>query len=497
MRYKVLSLATAVLLPFTAVHAEELHPIGVRALGMGGSNVASSRDTDANYWNPAAYGFFGESNEANDNNGMAAKHWGMGLDAGAAISIHQQLPALVDALSNIDFTALQTASQNGATFNNKQVYDSLAMIPRLQGLNTPGTGLMFGLNGSFGIRIGSLGIGVRMLGSLGATGSVDMNNLAVAPAGGANPTLVTALVGGGAAPAAQTYFSPTQVTSLTASLTPTVGAGNVTNVINAAGNALSANQAATGQQAVMASALTTLANTQNGGNLSANQTVLQLRGALITEVPFTYGYAVNENLSIGGSLKYMQAKVYASDISPFGQQSNALQSQIKKAYSTKSSFGLDISTLYRMPQFQAGLLIRNLNSPKFSTPVVGAFTPTTYTYQAKPEVRVGAAWIPLQSVTVEGGLDLTKNESIIQGYSSQFVSLGGEWSPWNVISLRGGFYKNIAQSDVGMVYTAGLGLNLWAVRLDVSAAMSSKNAVYKGKSFPREGRVALALSSDF
>ncbi len=39
------------------VSATEFRASTVRALGMGGSNVASTKGVNAAYWNPAAYGF--------------------------------------------------------------------------------------------------------------------------------------------------------------------------------------------------------------------------------------------------------------------------------------------------------------------------------------------------------------------------------------------------------------------------------------------------------
>jgi len=40
-------------------------------------------------------------------------------------------------------------------------------------------------------------------------------------------------------------------------------------------------------------------------------------------------------------------------------------------------------------------------------------------------------------------------------------------------------------------------VNLWAARLDIGAAMSSKKAQYQGKQYPREARVSAALNIDF
>ena len=109
------------MLASTAVSATEFRSSTVRALGMGGSNVASTNDVDATYWNPAAYGFFGESDDSAeaksvDNSALSDKTWGMdlGLDAGGKVfgpldSNTNILKSLVNPTS-ISNVALATAS---------------------------------------------------------------------------------------------------------------------------------------------------------------------------------------------------------------------------------------------------------------------------------------------------------------------------------------------------------------------------------------------------
>jgi hypothetical protein len=55
----------------------------------------------------------------------------------------------------------------------------------------------------------------------------------------------------------------------------------------------------------------------------------------------------------------------------------------------------------------------------------------------------------------------------------------------------------MAESDTGWVYTAGLGLNLWAARFDLAAAMSPDKVQYDGEEMPKLAKVSAQFSIDF
>ncbi|MDQ6962149.1 MAG: conjugal transfer protein TraF [Mariprofundaceae bacterium] len=489
--------------------AAEFQPVGLRALGMGGSNVASTNDTDAAYWNPAAFGYLGTYGYQHDID-VNAKLRGADAGVGIGVSIHQQLPDLIDSIDQLNFNAISTAAANNTAFAAAQIADSLVLLKQLDGLNTPGTGVQFQVNGGTGFRIGNVGFGYRVYGEIGASALVDLNNLAVSTPAGAG-AVVNPLIAAYAPAATPTvgynaqYFSPAQLTSLSTSLQGINAAGitpmtavQADAVVQQADTALAQAPQAAGQQNAIASTLVTLAQSQSGNTIDQNLSVLRFRGAVITEIPVSYGYAINEHLSVGGSLKYLSARVYASDVGIFNQNSSNLNTSIQNAYQDKSAFGLDLGAIYRIPQYQFGLVAKNLNTPKFSVPVVGATTAQLYTVKMNPQVRAGVAWLPKDNIVVEAGLDLTDNESTaLPGYKTRYVNFGGEWKPWQVLNLRAGVYKNLSESDIGMMYTLGLGVNLWAVSWDMAAAMSSKKANFKGSSAPRSVKFATSFSTRF
>jgi hypothetical protein len=68
---------------------------------------------------------------------------------------------------------------------------------------------------------------------------------------------------------------------------------------------------------------------------------------------------------------------------------------------------------------------------------------------------------------------------------------------WNVLALRLGAFQNMAQTDIGLVPTLGLGFNLWAVRIDIAVAQSTKTVDFDGSTAPAYLAGAVALAADF
>ncbi len=227
------------------------------------------------------------------------------------------------------------------------------------------------------------------------------------------------------------------------------------------------------------------------GDITQNNTKWALRGALVKEVGITYGYALNERLSIGGVIKYMQADLFDQKSTILGNQNNVPTSQSGLATETSTGFGLDLGAMYRMPSWQFGLVVRNVNAPSFT------YSATGYVYKMDAQAKVGAAWMPSQDFTVELGYDVTKNKGAIETDESQYVNFGLEWDAWKVVAFRLGAYQNLAQSDFGVVTTAGLGLNLWAMRIDLAGAISSKQITFEGNTTPAYAMASLEVSSDF
>ena len=486
------------ILASTVVSATEFRSSTVRALGMGGSNIASTNGVDATYWNPAAYGFFGESDDSAetksvDNSALSDKTWGMdlGLDAGAKVfgpldKNTTILKSLVNP-ANIPTTQL-AASSVGST-----VADVAAFSSGIASLDPAPMGASVFADGGSGIRISNYGVNIR--GSLDVSGSLLLDNQ------NAKLDVLTTVAGGVVTPGAAAglvalppgYFTAAQRQNMLTKLSSPAGgltADQAASVIIAYETTLGAPATNPTNIAALDAETNLIAAATAPGDITQNNTQWAVRGAFVKEVGVTYGHALNERLSIGGVLKFMQADLFDARSSILGTATDT-SALNKGATETSTGFGLDLGVMYRMPSYQFGLTVRNINAPSFT------YSATGYTYKMDPQAKVGAAWMPSRDFTLELGYDVTKNKGVIETDESQYVNFGFEWDAWQVLALRAGAYQNLAQSDLGLVTTAGLGLNLWAVRLDIAGAISSNKVTFEGKDVPGYAMASLALSSDF
>jgi hypothetical protein len=84
-----------------------------------------------------------------------------------------------------------------------------------------------------------------------------------------------------------------------------------------------------------------------GGDLDDNQTMVALKGFAVAEVPISYGRALNEHWAIGGNLKAMRGRVYATEVLVFDTASDDVISSIDSNYEETTTFGIDAGIMGR------------------------------------------------------------------------------------------------------------------------------------------------------
>jgi len=226
-------------------------------------------------------------------------------------------------------------------------------------------------------------------------------------------------------------------------------------------------------------------------------TYLDVKGVTVGEVPVAYGHSFETaigNVMVGGALKYMQAVTYIQKMEI--DNSGSLSGSLGEKHDQRSSdYGIDLGLAYQ-PAFAydltLGLVAKNLNTPTFDF-----YDGSSYTVD--PMVRAGIAYSILDSLEVAADIDLTSNKMLNGDVESQMVGGGINFEPFKkffALSLRAGLMQNLHENDqAGLIYTAGVGIGLKWLQLDLSGQLSGNDSTVQDVSVPQYSMVNLALIS--
>jgi hypothetical protein len=220
-------------------------------------------------------------------------------------------------------------------------------------------------------------------------------------------------------------------------------------------------------------------------------------GAAEPAVSFATSFA--DKVFIGANAKMIYASTYVNSQLITSNTSDTFVDDLKKSKTESTKASLDAGILFApVESFRIGVVGRDLNSPSFPVEGMvaqkqpsGDVTTTLAKSEIKfePQYRAGIAWIPFKTFTISADYDLTKNKTLTPGYENQTAAAGLEKTFFSeYFTVRAGAYKNTADSSSKTVYTAGLGLRLFALRVDVAGAYDFNE---------RQGQVSADLALRF
>jgi F plasmid transfer operon, TraF, protein len=189
---------------------------------------------------------------------------------------------------------------------------------------------------------------------------------------------------------------------------------------------------------------------------------MALRGLEARQVAFSYAYAfADKTFAIGITAKVIQGAAYDGNLPLQGGQDVKLLTNFGEP-KISTSYGIDVGAIYRPSSWlRFGVVAKDLNQPEFDAPDGSKM-------KLGPQVRGGVALNPYSSLTLTSDVGVTSNQTLVTGVKSQVLSLGAEQTILTeFLSFRLGAFKNMKDATTPFTPTAGLGLRIFAFRLDL------------------------------
>lgn len=496
--------------------------LGARPAGMGGAFVAVAEGALAQYWNPAGLGMKDSTVDV---------HF---AEVGAAVEATKDLLEKADNISELADKIDGIQNKTGSEAMNIDDYkDFVQALNDISELNDPGLGVLGDVHaGLLDVRVWKFAVSVNNYTEFSADPFMDLNNINLLDTGDANGGIDIAPTGGNTSdPSADLIAARDDLAAVIGDLTTRAGMDTAGLTSQEAANAIINEAAANNQDTSTINdtinniksnydAVKSILPAAGSGSFDDNETNLTVRGASIFEVslgmggsfPFQKDIPVLSDMLVGGNLKALKARVGYARINVLDENADVGDVVDDMTNNTKDSTtaSLDLGILYDKKKdwrFRSGIVFRNLTGPSFDAPVDDPNTASVKegeggTFEVDTQIRLGLACWPLERWTIAADIDLTENSTALPGYDSRVASFGTEFKLLNSknidLALRAGLYKNLAESESALAYTAGLGFTALHVTLDIAGAISSKTVkAENGRTIPASASVSLGLSVVF
>jgi len=512
---KKIAILAIIALPFN-LFADQWKILGTRPMGMGGAFVAMAYGPIAQYWNPA---------------GLAQKSTGnvsgMEIPVSAGIEMTGGIMKNASEIGDLskELDSIKASQDGSGKVDAQSISAFVKTLSLLQDMNKPGKGALVEAEGGVNFKFSRVAISVNNYTTAGLNPYIDTKNIGIqvdntSSSLGANIPTDTRDPG-------QTYAPA--VSNLTSAIN-TIGFNNIQNLLcgvnntclkdngikdendfanaivnQAVKNSVSADDIIKASQEAVKyadQAKPVIDALASGTSYKNNESNLNIKAGSFTEVAFGYGRYFNKwlsGLAVGANLKAVNG-IIANQTFKFMEDDKTKDATDDMFNNTKSSWkpAMDIGFLWEVndkyPKIpmrpRVGLVIRNINSPKFDGP-------NDTSYKLDRQARLGLAISPLNFWHFAMDMDITKNETAVKGYDSRQLAFGTEINIINRkafnIPLRAGISKNLAESSSKSAYSLGTGINLLFMHFDVSAQMSSDKTEIDGTKYPNKLMVAASF----
>ena len=192
-------------------------------------------------------------------------------------------------------------------------------------------------------------------------------------------------------------------------------------------------------------------------------TPLEVQALEARQVGFSYARALAQRtVFVGATVKVIQGAAYFNEVQVIGADGTVKFIDDLKKAEISTKVGIDVGAIYRpSSRIIIGVVGKDLNEPTFDAPGGREF-------KLNPQVRGGIAVKPYSTLTLTFDGDVTSNKTLVPGVKSRVLSLGAEQTLLSeFISLRVGAFDNVEDAKSVVTPTAGLGLRIFALRLDL------------------------------
>jgi len=221
-------------------------------------------------------------------------------------------------------------------------------------------------------------------------------------------------------------------------------------------------------------------------SIAANNSAVTAVGLVMVEPALSFATSLGDHFLVGANAKMISASTFLHSEDIRTGNFDNFTSNMDNSETKSSTPSVDAGVLFKpVDSLDIGVVGRYLNSPSFplsgtvavksGTGDVALATALAQEIELKPQYRAGVAWKPSHNLTLSADYDLSKNKSFTENTEDQTIAGGAELTMFSeILSLRAGAYKNTANDLANIVYTAGLGLRIFAFRFDLAGAYDFK-----------------------